>query len=193
MCFVLSCRAADRYLGLKLKCGTKDSAWVRGTKPGTVPSRGGSSSSDSRRQTDQGARRAMSPEYGEKPPPLRDLKTPDCVQPCWVCSFEMCSDRSSRIWGVHSATSCRAFQNKALLFFCVLFFIALVEIISTLTLCLFLFFFLNKYVWFELKQAFVSFYFSPLFSPFFFRNRKRKPFSSVSLFPLHSLLLQELP
>lgn len=110
-------------MGLKLKCGTKGSAGDRGTKPVTVPSRGGSSSSDSRRQTDQGARRAMSPEYGDEPGPLGETRTPDCVQPCWGCSSELRPCRSSRIRGVHSATSCRAFQIKALLFLRVLFFI----------------------------------------------------------------------
>lgn len=110
-------------MGLKLKCGTKGSAGDRGTKPVTVPSRGGSSSSDSRRQTDQGARRAMSPEYGDEPGPLGETRTPDCVQPCWGCSSELRPCRSSRIRSVHSATSCRAFQIKALLFLRVLFFI----------------------------------------------------------------------
>lgn len=123
MCLVFPRRAVDRYMGLKLKCGTKGSAGDRGTKPVTVPSRGGSSSSDSRRQTDQGARRAMSPEYGDEPGPLGETRTPDCVQPCWGCSSELRPCRSSRIRGVHSATSCRAFQIKALLFLRVLFFI----------------------------------------------------------------------
>lgn len=109
-------------MGLKLKCGTKGSAWVGGTKPAEVPSKGGNSSSSSsggsnRRQSDQGARRAMSPEYGDEPGPLGETTTPDCVQPAGCAAPNKRPDRNGRIRGVRSA-----FQNKALQFSRVLVF-----------------------------------------------------------------------
>lgn len=151
MYLVFSYRAADRYWGLKLKCGTKGSAWVGGTKPAEVPSKGGSSSSNSsggssRRQSDEGARRAMSPKYGDEPGPLGETTTPDCVQPAGCAAPNERPDRSGRIRGVRSATSCCAFQNKALLFSRVLVFGLFLDCIGNVKItkcfiCVFLFLF----------------------------------------------------
>lgn len=70
-------------MGLKSKCGTiaPGAAEVCGAEAGTVPSRGSGRSSDSRRQTDQEARRAMGPEYGGEPEPLGETTMPEDVQP----------------------------------------------------------------------------------------------------------------
>lgn len=117
MCLVLSCRAADRYLGLKLKCGTKGSAWVRGTKPAKVPSRGGCSScSDSKRQTDQGARRAMSPEYGDQNQDRWEKRERRIACSLLGAQLRRLSRQRQPHRGVHGATSCCAFQNKELVF-----------------------------------------------------------------------------
>lgn len=83
-------------MGLKSKCGTiaPDPAEVCGTEAGTVPSRGSGSSSDNRRQTDQGARRAMGPEYGGEPEPLGETTTPEYVQPAG-CAATNCPARGA--------------------------------------------------------------------------------------------------
>lgn len=97
VCLIFSSWAADRYLGLKSKCGTiaPGPAEVCGAEAGTVPSRGSGRSSDSRRQTDQGARRAMGPEYGGEPEPLWRDDNAGVRAACWVCSSQPCPARGA--------------------------------------------------------------------------------------------------